>query len=98
MCVCVCVFWSLYFVRARVAKKSTQKLSEDDQDILDLERVESSMEAAVNALKYEYTNSIIARITPGMYDCISFSQLSPIRLNCLPLSLSLYSSSETLAL
>ena len=47
------------------AKKSVQKLSEDDQDIIDLDKVESSMEAAINALKYEYTNSIITRITPG---------------------------------
>ena len=42
-----------------------QKLNEDDQDIIDLEKVESSMEAAVNALKHDYTNSIITRITPG---------------------------------
>ena len=48
------------------AKKSAQKLSEDDQDVIDLERIELSMEAAVDALKYEYTNSIITRITPGV--------------------------------
>ena len=42
-----------------------QKLNEDDQDIIDLEKVESSMEAAINALKHDYTNSIITRITPG---------------------------------
>ena len=49
-----------------------QKLSEDDQDIINLDKVESSMEAAVNALKYEYTNSIITRITPGVVS-LSFS-------------------------
>lgn len=51
-----------------LAKKSVQKLSEEDQDIINLDKVESAMEAAINALKYEYTNSIITRITPGTID------------------------------
>ena len=57
--------WLVMAVYSFVAKKSTQKLSEDDQDVINLDKVESSMEAAINALKYEYTNSIITRITPG---------------------------------
>ena len=48
------------------AKKSTPRLNEDDQGVINLDKVESSMEAAINALKYEYTNSIITRITPGI--------------------------------
>ena len=35
------------------------------------------MEAAINALKYEYTNSIITRITPG-----TINQLISLSLSC----------------
>ena len=59
------------------AKKSTPKLNEDDQGVINLDKVESSMEAAINALKYEYTNSIITRITPGIYEIsLSFSLIA----------------------
>ena len=49
------------------AKKTQQRLDEGEVDVINLERLESSMQAAINALKYEYTNTVIARITPGIY-------------------------------
>lgn len=48
-----------------VAKKLQQTLSEEDHGVIDLSRVVTAMDAATSALKYEYSNTIITRITPG---------------------------------
>ena len=41
-------------------------MGEEEQDVTDLGKLESGMEAAVKGLKWEYANSITARITPGV--------------------------------
>ena len=41
------------------------QLDEEEKDVINLGKVESSMSAAVNALKQEYTSSVTGRITPG---------------------------------
>ena len=40
-------------------------LSEEERDVIDLARVETSMQAAITALKWEYSNSLVTRLTPG---------------------------------
>lgn len=41
-------------------------MGEEEQDVVDLGRLESGMVAAVKGLKWEYTNTITARISPGV--------------------------------
>lgn len=51
------------------AKKSTPsvvELVEGEHDVINLERVETSMGAVLQALKHDYTTSVTARITPGL--------------------------------
>lgn len=54
------------------AKKKTggvggASLSEEEKDVIDLARVEAAMQASLTALKWEYTNTLVTRITPGIY-------------------------------
>ncbi len=46
-------------------------VGEEEGKVLDLQKLHSSMGAAVNALKWEYSNSLITRVTPGMAGCDS---------------------------
>lgn len=39
-----------------------------ESDVIDMVELSSSMDRAVNALKWEFTNSIIARLTPAVLD------------------------------
>ena len=40
-------------------------LGEEEQDVVDLEKLEGSMQATLKGLKWDYSNTITARITPG---------------------------------
>ena len=46
-------------------------LSEEERDVIDLAKVESSMQAAITALKWEYSNTLVTRLTPGeaLFQC-----------------------------
>ena len=45
-------------------------LSEEEREVIDLARMEAAMQASITALKWEYTNTLITRITPGILVCI----------------------------
>lgn len=40
-------------------------LGEGEQDVVDLEKLEASMQATLKSLKWDYSNTITARVTPG---------------------------------
>lgn len=42
-------------------------LSEEEKEVIDLPRVEAAMQAAITALKWEYSNTLVTRLTPGKY-------------------------------
>ncbi len=46
-------------------------MNEEEAAVIDLGRLESSMQAAIAGLTSEFTNTVIARITPGIvgYPC-----------------------------
>lgn len=52
-------------ITSNVGQKARSILSEEEGSVMDLERVTKSMTAAVNSLKWEYTNTVVSRITPG---------------------------------
>lgn len=41
-------------------------LGEGEQDVVDLEKLEASMQATLKSLKWDYSNTITARVTPGV--------------------------------
>ena len=41
-------------------------LTEEERDVIDLSRVEAAMQASITSLKWEYTNSLVTRLTPGL--------------------------------
>ena len=41
-------------------------LSEEEKEVIDLEHVEAAMSNAITALKWEYTNTLVTRLTPGV--------------------------------
>ena len=43
-------------------------LSEEEREVIDLARVEMAMQAAFTSLKWEYTNTLVTRLTPGAID------------------------------
>lgn len=43
-------------------------IGEEEEAVVDFEGLSSAMVAAVNALKWEYTNTVITRLTPGTVD------------------------------
>ena len=40
-------------------------LSEEEREVIDLARVEGAMQAAITALKWEFSNTLVTRLTPG---------------------------------
>lgn len=48
-------------------KTQAVQLVEGERDVINLQKVEGSMVAAVTSLKHDYTSSITARITPGVW-------------------------------
>lgn len=56
--------------RHTLTAKSQQRLNEEETKVIDLEHVEVAMQAAVTGLRSEFTNTITARITPGITCCI----------------------------
>lgn len=48
-----------------IGQKARSLLSEEEGSLVDLEKVTKSMTAAVSSLKWEYTNTVVSRVTPG---------------------------------
>ena len=40
-------------------------MSEEEREVIDLGRVEAAMQAAITALKWEFSNTLVTRLTPG---------------------------------
>ena len=56
----------MYAAKKKVGGGSSgSSLSEEEKEVIDLGRVESSMQAAVTALTREFSNTLITRLTPG---------------------------------
>ena len=66
---------SLIYTHTHVAAKKRKggggsTLSEEERDVIDLSHVEAAMQASITALKWEYTNTLITRLTPGVCVCV----------------------------
>ncbi len=55
------------------AAKSEKRLNEEEAGVIDLGRLESSMQAAIAGLTSEFTNTVIARITPGIVGIYAYT-------------------------
>ena len=41
-------------------------LSEEEREVIDMKQVEAAMSNSITALKWEYTNTLVTRLTPGV--------------------------------
>ena len=81
------IYTLTYAAKKRVGGGSSgSSLSEEEREVIDLGRVESSMQAAVTALTREFNNTLVTRLTPGR---TALLLLSPLLLLLLLLLLSL---------
>ncbi|KAL5466894.1 hypothetical protein EMCRGX_G031052 [Ephydatia muelleri] len=62
--------WASVSVRhyAKKGQKARSLLSEEEGSLVDLEKVTKSMTAAVSSLKWEYTNTVVSRVTPAIVE------------------------------
>ena len=61
-----CQMGSLQCLSCRAGKPVALSIGEEERRTVDFDGLSSSMEAAVKALKWEYANTIVTRITLGM--------------------------------
>lgn len=57
--------WEWKIPIAAKKKGGGSSLSEEEREVIDLARVEAAMQAAITALKWEYSNTLVTRLTPG---------------------------------